>query len=114
MTVLVTGVAGFIGFHLAKALLERGDRVLGIDSLNDYYDVTLKQARLSQLESFPNFQFLKLDITHRQTVATLFEQHPFDGVLHMAAQAGVRYSVVNPHTYIDNNITGFLHILVVS
>lgn len=110
-TVLVTGVAGFIGHHVAKRLLERGDRVLGLDNLNDYYDVNLKQARLAQLSPFAHFRFLTIDLLDRENVAKMFESEPIDKVVHLAAQAGVRYSLINPYAYIDSNITGFLHIL---
>ena len=114
MHVLVTGVAGFIGHHLALRLLARGDSVVGIDNLNDYYDVTLKENRLKR---FPvgaagaNFTFRKLDITHRADVQALFEEQKFDAVVNLAAQAGVRYSVTNPHAYIDANIVGFINLI---
>lgn len=110
MAVLVTGVAGFIGFHLAQRLVQMGETVVGIDNLNDYYDVNLKQARLNQLQSYSNFQFQLLDLSDRSGMTALFQQ-PFQGVLHMAAQAGVRYSLKNPHAYADSNLTGFLNIL---
>ncbi len=110
-TILVTGSAGFIGFHVAKRLLERGDRVLGLDNVNDYYDVRLKEARLSQLRAFDRFQFLKLDLADREGMRALFAVHPMHRVVHLAAQAGVRYSLVNPHAYTDSNIEGFLNIL---
>lgn len=109
--ILVTGAAGFIGFHVAKRLLERGDSVLGLDNLNDYYDVRLKEARLAQLRPFPRFQFHRLDITDGPAIAGLFTAHPISSVVHLAAQAGVRYSLVNPRAYLDSNIVGFLHIL---
>lgn len=111
MTILVTGAAGFIGFHLAKRLLENGAQVYGIDNLNDYYDVGLKQARLAQLLRYPNFKFQRLDISDRHLVSLLFSTHPFDRVIHLAAQAGVRYSLTNPHAYLDSNLAGFLNIL---
>lgn len=111
MKVLVTGAAGFIGMHTAAALLERGDEVAGIDNLNSYYDVNLKAARLDQLNGRAGFRFLKLDISDRGAVAGLFERERFDRVVHLAAQAGVRYSITNPHAYIDSNIQGFLNIL---
>ncbi|NOT71459.1 MAG: NAD-dependent epimerase [Hyphomicrobium sp.] len=111
MKVLVTGAAGFIGFHTAKALLERGDEVTGIDNLNDYYDVRLKQARLAALEGSNGFRFLKLDVADRPAMAELFASEKFDRVVHLAAQAGVRYSIDNPQAYIDSNIQGFLNIL---
>ena len=107
----MTGAAGFIGFHLSKRLLDGGDAVVGIDNLNDYYDVKLKKARLGILRKHENFSFTKLDIKNRDRVDTLFEDHLFDVVLHMAAQAGVRYSIENPYAYIDSNIVGFMNIL---
>ena len=109
--VLVTGAAGFIGYHVAKRLLERGDHVLGLDNLNDYYDVRLKEARLAQLSPFERFQFRKMDLADRPGMAALFADRPIRRVVHMAAQAGVRYSLVNPHAYTDSNIAGFLNIL---
>lgn len=108
--ILVTGAAGFIGFHVTQALLDRGERVIGLDNLNDYYDVNLKLNRLAQLER-PTFQFHKLDLADRQGIEDLFAQHQFDRVIHLAAQAGVRYSLQNPHMYVDSNVVGFLHIL---
>ena len=111
MNVLITGAAGFIGAALAQRLLERGDRVLGIDNLNAYYDVSLKEARLAQLREHSGFGFQKLDIVDRQDVAGMFERHAFDAVMHLAAQAGVRYSIENPYAYIDTNLVGFGNIL---
>ena len=111
MKVLVTGAAGFIGFHVAKKLCDRGDDVVGIDNLNDYYEVSLKQARLSLLKEYDNFSFQKLDIVDRPAMEALFIEQSFDRVVHLAAQAGVRYSLENPHSYVESNITGFLHIL---
>lgn len=111
MKVLVTGAAGFIGFHTARALLERGDTVVGIDNLNSYYDVELKKARLGELEGRNRFSFHKIDIADRDAVATLFELEKFDRIVHLAAQAGVRYSIENPQAYLDSNIQGFLNIL---
>lgn len=108
---LVTGAAGFIGFHLAKRLLERGDRVVGFDNLNDYYDVTLKEARLAQLEGREGFSFVRGDLADREGMSRLFAEQGFDKVVNLAAQAGVRYSLVNPHAYIDSNISGFMNIL---
>ncbi|NJL20702.1 MAG: NAD-dependent epimerase [Leptolyngbyaceae cyanobacterium SM1_3_5] len=108
--ILVTGAAGFIGFHVAQALLDRGETVVGLDNLNDYYDVNLKLSRLTQLDR-SNFEFHKLDLADRQRMEDLFAQHQFDRVVHLAAQAGVRYSIQNPHTYVDSNVVGFLHIL---
>ncbi|APG25661.1 capsular biosynthesis protein CpsI [Syntrophotalea acetylenica] len=109
--ILVTGTAGFIGFHLAKVLLDRGDEVVGLDNLNDYYDVSLKQARLAQLDGRPNFRFVKLDLADRDGMAALFKTEKFDRVVNLAAQAGVRYSLKNPHAYIDSNLVGFVNIL---
>ncbi|MGI9386391.1 MAG: NAD-dependent epimerase [Methyloligellaceae bacterium] len=111
MKILVTGTAGFIGFHTAKALLDRGDTVVGLDNLNDYYDVTLKQARLAQLEGRNGFGFIKADLADRAAIKKLFETERFDRVVHLAAQAGVRYSLENPHAYVDSNFVGFTNIL---
>jgi UDP-glucuronate 4-epimerase len=111
MKILVTGAAGFIGFHLAKRFLERGDEVIGIDNLNDYYDVSLKESRLGQLQPYKNFTFYKIDISDRGMMEKLFRDHEFDRVVHMAAQAGVRYSLKNPHVYVQSNIVGFMNIL---
>ena len=111
MKILVTGVAGFIGFHLAKKLLQSGKRVYGIDNLNDYYDVELKQARLAQLLPYQNFTFEYLDISDRAPTADLFRDGDFEVVVHLAAQAGVRYSLDNPHAYVDSNLVGFTNIL---
>jgi UDP-glucuronate 4-epimerase len=124
--ILVTGTAGFIGFHLAQRLLDRGDTVVGIDNINDYYDVNLKIARLKEQgisvdsalniqhnvsTKYPNYQFYKLDLTDREGISQLFDQHQFDAVVNLAAQAGVRYSLTNPQAYIDANIQGFINIL---
>lgn len=111
MTILVTGAAGFIGYHVAKALLERGDRVIGIDNLNDYYDPSLKRARLAQITDHARFRFEPLDLTDREGISDLFKRARFDGVVHLAAQAGVRYSINNPMAYADSNLTGFLTVL---
>ncbi|MDX8391168.1 MAG: NAD-dependent epimerase [Mariprofundaceae bacterium] len=109
--VLVTGAAGFIGSFVSHALLERGDEVLGLDNLNDYYDVSLKQARLARLTDKKNFRFVNMDLADRDGMATLFADEKFDKVVNLAAQAGVRYSLENPHAYIDSNIVGFMNIL---
>lgn len=111
MKVLVTGAAGFIGFHTARALLDRGDTVVGIDNMNSYYDVRLKDARLAELSGRRGFQFHKIDIADRAAMAGLFAAEKFDRVIHLAAQAGVRYSIENPQAYIDSNVQGFLNIL---
>jgi len=109
--VLVTGAAGFIGYHLCRRLLERGDRVVGIDNLNDYYDVNLKLARLTGLQQLERFVFHRLDLADRTAIAALFAAENFDVVVNLGAQAGVRYSLINPHAYSDSNLTGFLNIL---
>ena len=111
MKVLVTGAAGFIGYFTSKYLLDRGDTVVGLDSVNDYYDPTLKEARLEQIAGHPNFSFARMRLEDREGVDALFAEHGFDRVVHLAAQAGVRYSIENPHAYIDSNIVGTLHIL---
>lgn len=111
MKILVTGAAGFIGFHLSRRLLERGDTVVGIDNINDYYDPQLKHHRLEQLTPHPNFSFHQYDVAHRAEIAALFKNHHFDRVIHLAAQAGVRYSIENPQAYIDSNLVGFGNIL---
>ncbi|HEQ70934.1 MAG TPA: NAD-dependent epimerase [Spirochaetia bacterium] len=126
MKVLVTGAAGFIGFHLAKKLIERGDLVVGLDNLNDYYDVHLKVGRLTELginpetikdgafsgsDRFPGFSFVKQDILNLKKLEQLFRLTQFDRVCHLAAQAGVRHSLVNPHAYIENNVAGFMNVL---
>lgn len=108
---LVTGAAGFIGFHLSQRLLESGHHVVGFDNLNDYYTVQLKQDRLAGIERHPNFRFIRADLADRAATDELFAAHSFDIVLHMGAQAGVRYSLQNPHAYVDSNLVGFLHIL---
>lgn len=109
--ILVTGAAGFIGFHLCQRLLARGDQVIGLDNLNDYYDVSLKQARLKQLEGQAGFRFVRLDLADRAGIAALFAAEGFDKVVNLAAQAGVRYSLENPHAYVDSNVVGFVNIL---
>jgi len=114
MKVLVTGVAGFIGMHVALTLLQRGDTVIGVDNLNDYYDVTLKEARLKAIEAHPkatNFSFIKLDLSDREATESLFAEQQPQRVVHLAAQAGVRYSLINPHAYVNSNLTGFTHVL---
>jgi len=126
MKILVTGTAGFIGYHLAKKLLERGDEVVGLDNINDYYDVALKYARLQRLGiareavgegafavsgSYPKHRFIKQDLSDREGMEKLFREESFDAVCHLAAQAGVRYSIENPHAYIQSNVVGFMHVL---
>jgi UDP-glucuronate 4-epimerase len=110
-TYLVTGVAGFIGNHTARRLLDRGDTVYGIDNLNDYYPVQLKRDRLKLLEGQTKFTFEQLDLADRAGINKLFAAHPFDIVIHLGAQAGVRYSLTNPHAYVDSNLVGFVNIL---
>lgn len=110
--ILVTGCAGFIGFHTSLALLSQGSAVVGIDNLNEYYDPTLKMARLEQLQKFEHFTFYKTDITHKDKVDRLAVDQPeIEGIIHLAAQAGVRYSLENPHAYVDSNVTGQLNML---
>ncbi len=109
--ILVTGCAGFIGFHLSSRLLAAGDSVVGIDNMNDYYDVNLKKNRLKQLEDHPGFQFQQLSLEDRSGIEDLFQKHSFDVAVNLAAQAGVRYSLTNPHSYVNSNVSGFLHIL---
>jgi UDP-glucuronate 4-epimerase len=126
MKILVTGTAGFIGYHLAKKLLERGDKVIGLDNINDYYDVNLKYARLNELgidknellenkliqsKTYSNHKFVKMDLSDTKSIYELFKSEKFDAVCNLAAQAGVRYSIENPHAYIDSNIKGFMNIL---
>ena len=111
MKILVTGAAGFIGFHTARQLLERGEEVVGLDNFNDYYDVSLKESRASIIERYENFNMVRVDLADRAGMETLFESEKFDKVIHLGAQAGVRYSIDNPHSYIDSNIVGTLHIL---
>jgi len=111
LKILVTGAAGFIGAALSLRLLERGDEVVGIDNLNDYYDINLKIARLERLKGYEKFKFIKVDISDRQAIEALFVKEQFQRVMHLAGQAGVRYSITNPHAYIDSNIVGFMNIL---
>ena len=111
MKILLTGAAGFIGMTATLKLLARGDEVVGLDNLNDYYDVTLKQSRLNRLLALPKFRFVKLDVADQTGVAALFAAEKFDRVIHLAAQAGVRYSLQNPHAYIESNVLGFTNIL---
>ena len=111
MRILVTGAAGFIGFHLARRLLERGDAVVGLDNLNNYYDVSLKEARLAILRDSKIFEFAKADLADHAAVKGVFSSGRFDAVVNLAAQAGVRYSIENPHAYVDANVVGFLNIL---
>jgi len=109
--VLVTGCAGFIGFHLAQRLLSDGFTVIGIDNINDYYDIKIKEARLNKLTANPDFDFVRLDMADRDKMAALFADNQFDVVVNLAAQAGVRYSLKNPHAYVDSNLVGFVNIL---
>jgi UDP-glucuronate 4-epimerase len=109
--ILVTGCAGFIGFHLCRRLLGENEDVCGLDNLNEYYDVNLKKARLAQIADHPRFHFIKSDVADREGIDQVFRDHEFDTVVHLAAQVGVRYSVVNPHAYIDSNLTGFANVL---
>jgi UDP-glucuronate 4-epimerase len=111
MTILVTGAAGFIGMHLSKRLLEQGYEVVGIDNLNDYYDPKLKEARLTELNKYNHFTFIKLDLVDKEGILELFNKFSFTYVIHLAAQAGVRYSLQNPHAYVDSNLVGFVNIL---
>ncbi|MEH6814756.1 MAG: SDR family NAD(P)-dependent oxidoreductase, partial [Motiliproteus sp.] len=114
MKVLVTGAAGFIGSHVSNVLLDRGDEVVGLDNINDYYDVSLKHARLERLQNqkgSERFKFVKIDVADQDAMTTLFAEEKFDRVVHLAAQAGVRYSIENPRAYIDSNIVGYLNIL---
>jgi len=111
MKILVTGAAGFIGYHTAKALLDRGDEVVGLDNLNDYYDVRLKYARLDQIKARPGFTFVKLDLADREGMKDLFFRETFDRVIHLAAQAGVRYSIQNPLAYVESNVLGTANVL---
>lgn len=109
--ILLTGVAGFIGFHLAKSLLRKGEYVIGIDNLNDYYDVNLKLSRLEILSKYPNFKFIKMDISDAEALNNLFAEYRPQTVINLAAQAGVRYSIENPRAYIDSNVVGFFNVL---
>jgi UDP-glucuronate 4-epimerase len=109
--ILVTGAAGFVGFHVARQLLAEGRRVVGLDNLNDYYDPALKQSRLDILRAEPRFEFVKIDLADRAAIATLFAAHRFADVIHLAAQAGVRYSIDHPHAYADANLEGFINVL---
>jgi len=109
--ILVTGVAGFIGYHAAAALLARGDEVFGIDDLNDYYDPALKRARLALLQAQPGFRFAQVDIANHAAMTLALNGTPISGIVHLAAQAGVRYSFINPRAYVDSNVTGFLNLL---
>jgi UDP-glucuronate 4-epimerase len=111
MKILVTGVAGFIGMHVGRRFLEQGAEVIGVDNLNNYYDIALKEDRLKQLTPFPNFRFIRLDMADRPGMEDLFGRERFQRVINLAAQAGVRYSLKNPHAYINSNIVGFLNVL---
>ncbi len=111
MNILVTGAAGFIGYNLSLRLLHEGHTVSGIDNLNDYYDVNLKKARLAIVGKDPKFTFIKVDLADREKIETLFKENKFDYVINLAAQAGVRYSIDNPASYVDSNLVGFGNIL---
>ena len=111
MKILVTGAAGFIGFHTSKQLLDRGDTVVGLDNFNDYYDVRLKESRAAVLDDYDAFSMARIDLADREAIEALFAKEKFDKVINLAAQAGVRYSIENPHSYIESNIVGMLHIL---
>jgi len=111
LKILVTGAAGFIGFHICQYLLNRVEEVIGIDNLNDYYEVSLKESRLELLKKNTRFKFLKIDISDKEAIEQLFKEYEFENVVHLAAQAGVRYSLENPHAYMESNIIGFLNIL---
>jgi UDP-glucuronate 4-epimerase len=117
MTILVTGAAGFIGFHTVKKLLDKGHRVVGVDNINDYYSVALKHDRLSELRNHPQaekFTFYRKDLSNKESLSTLFFQHEIKYIIHLAAQAGVRYSIDNPQAYIDSNVTGFMNMLLLA
>ena len=111
MHILVTGAAGFIGYHLCDRLLAQGHTVVGLDNLNDYYDVQLKKDRLAQLEGRPGFRFVLQDMAEREAMSALFAAEKFTHVINMAAQAGVRYSLINPMAYVDSNLVGFANLL---
>lgn len=111
MKILVTGAAGFVGFHTARKLLLRGDDVVGLDNFNDYYEVALKEGRAKILDEIPSFRMIRMDLADRSGIEALFAEEKFDKVVNLAAQAGVRYSIENPHSYIDSNIVGFVNIL---
>ena len=112
--ILVTGAAGFIGFHLSKKLIEQGYAVIGIDNVNNYYDINLKKARLKILQKLQNFKFFEIDISDQSTLRELGQSNNFQIIINLAAQAGVQYSIENPYVYIDSNISGFLNILELS
>ncbi len=110
MKLMVTGAAGFIGFHLCKRLLEDGYEVVGLDNLNDYYEVGLKESRLALLQEYKRFTFVHASLEDREAMERLFAEHDFSRVIHLAAQAGVRYSIENPHAYVDSNLVGFMNV----
>jgi UDP-glucuronate 4-epimerase len=114
MSILVTGAAGFIGYHLSKRLLAENHNVIGIDNMNDYYDIRLKNDRLANLENNSNFAFYKMDLANKESLFQLFEEHSISIIINLAAQAGVRYSIINPHAYVHSNIAGFINILEAS
>lgn len=109
--ILVTGAAGFIGFHTCLQLLKNNELIIGLDNINDYYDVNLKKDRLAQIKRHPNFSFKKIDLIDKEAIDALFKKYSFSTVIHLAAQAGVRYSLENPHSYINSNIVGFMNVL---
>ncbi|NMB18199.1 MAG: SDR family NAD(P)-dependent oxidoreductase, partial [Erysipelothrix sp.] len=111
MSILITGRSGFIGMHLSKKLLDQGHQIIGLDNLNDYYDVQLKKDRLEILNGYDHFTFYEADLSDREAVEAIFDKEKIDVVINLAAQAGVRYSLENPHAYVDSNLVGFVNIL---